>query len=457
MPFSSKKAQLDAILGSRLRDISASQFRELMLIIGPVILLVVAAIWIALQFVQPAPPKRVVIATGGQSGGYFTLGQRYAAHLKKHGITLEVATSAGSIENVARLRDPRSGVSLALVQGGITNGQDAPELVSLGRLFPEPLWIFYRAAQPIDQLHQLAGKRVAVGAEGSGTRHLVLNLLKASQIDAGAATLLPISGNDAANELLAGSIDAAFLALAPEAPVIQALIREPSVRLMSLAQAEAYTRLFPYLQKIVLPQGAFDLVRGIPAIDVQMVAPVAALLAREDLHPAVIGLLVDAAKEVHGKGGLFHRVGDFPRPLDPEFEIQEDAERHYKAGPSFLRRQLPFWLANFIERMSVIAVPLAGALLPLIKLGPAVYRWRIRRRLYYWYGRLKALEASVAGDRSSENLSYFLDEVASIDEAVATIPVPSTHADQYYSLRAAIDLVRQRLKAQASVSKAQLT
>lgn len=452
MALKAKKAKIDEILGSSLREISAGQFRELMLIIGPVLLLVAAAVWIALQFVQPAPPKRVVISTGGQSGGYFTLGQKYAAFLKKNGITLEVRASAGSLENVALLKDEKSDVSVALLQGGVTDAQELPNVVSLGRLFPEPLWIFYRGTEKVERLHQLKGKRIAIGPEGSGTRVLALRLLKASQIDDTASTLMPLAGMEAAEALRSGAIDAAFLAVAPEAPVIQALIRDPEARLMNLQHAEAYTRLFPYLQKIVLPQGAYDLVQNIPASDVHMVAPVAALVAREDLHPAIIGLLVEAARDAHGRGGLFHRGGDFPKPLDPEFELSEDADRYYKAGPSFLKRHLPFWLATFIERMSVVAVPLIGAIIPLIKLGPSLYKWRIRRRLIYWYGRLKALEASMFYDPSMENVEGYREELARIDEAVSTIPVPPSFADQYYSLRAAIDLVRQKLVNQSAIA-----
>ncbi len=456
MALSAKKAKLDEILGSSLRDMSARQFREVLMIIGPVILLCAGAIWLALQFVKPAPPAKIAISTGGAAGGYFAFGQKYAAHLKRNGISLEVRPSAGSIENIERLKDPASGVGAALVQGGISNSRESPGLVSLGRLFPEPLWVFYRGDEQIDRLHQLKGKRIAVGPEGSGTRQLAMALLGPNEISAQSATLSPSTGMEAADALEAGSLDAVFLALAPQAAVVQKLMRSKNVRLMSLAQAEAYTRLFPYLQRIVLPQGAVDLVGNIPPYDVSMIAPVAALVVREDLHPAVVGLLIDAAREAHAGGGLFHRVGDFPRPLDPEYEMNDDAERYYKAGPSFLKRHLPFWLATFIERMSVIAVPLAGAMLPLLKVGPMLYKWRIRRRLFYWYGRLKALEASVSRDRSPESLDEFRAEVTRIDEAVNTIPVPIGFADQYYSLRAAIDLVRQRLLNQAAVVNASM-
>lgn len=258
------------------------------------------------------------------------------------------------------------------------------------------------------------------------------------------------------NAMINGEADAAFFTSAPSSPQIQTLLRHPELKIMSLAQAEAYTRIFPYLSRIVLPKGAIDLIKNVPPTDVEMVAPMAALVARDDLHPALVSLLVEAAKQVHSPGGLFHKVGEFPKPQDPEFEMSEDAERAYKSGPSFLKRTLPFWLASFAERITLVAVPLAGILLPLIKIGPAIYKWRVRRRLLYWYGRLKALEILVAEDPKSEVLDEQREEVDTIDAAVSTIPVPLAFSDQYYSLRAAIDLVRQRLSARAATANSSM-
>jgi TRAP-type uncharacterized transport system substrate-binding protein len=446
VPATDSRQRLNDRLVARLSDMSLAQAKEMLLIIAPVVMLVVGAVWLAFQFVEPEPPRKIAIATGGQAGGYYSFGQRYAAVLKRHGVTLEVRPTAGSIENIRMLSDQQSGIGAALLQGGITNGKEKSEIVSLGRLFLEPLWVFYRGDR-VDRLGPLGGKRIAVGPDGSGTRHLALALLAANEVTPDTAQLVPISGREAADALIAGTVDA----------VIQSLLRQPEVRVLSFAQAEAYTRRFPFLQRIVLPQGAIDLVRNIPSEDVTLVAPVAALVARQDLHPALVGLLVEAVREVHAGGGLFHRIGEFPRALDPEFEMSADAQRYYASGPSFLRRNLPFWLAIFIERMALVAVPLAGVILPLFKLGPIVYRWRVRRRLLYWYGRLKAIDVSLAGDTGTPDLEAYRHEVARIEEAVAMVPVPLGFADQYYNLRSAIDLVRQRLTARAALSNASMT
>lgn len=434
--------------------INLTQVREYLWVIGPVVLLVLGSLWAAFQFVEPAPPRTLVMSTGAETGGYHAIANRYAAALKKSGVTLQLKTSAGSVDNLARVSDPKSGVALTLVQGGIATATKHETIASLGRMFLEPLWVFYRSPDTIDRLTQFKGRRIAISPEGSGTRQLALAMLKLNELHAGNVTLLPLGGDAAVKALQAGEVDAVFLVMAPEAPLVQELLREPTVKLMSFAQAEAYTRTLPYLTRITLPEGVVDLIRGIPSRDVAMLAPATALIASEKLHPALIGLLVEAAKDIHGPGALFQRIGDFPRAQDPEFDMSDDALRFYKNGPPFLQRFLPFWLASFVERMSVLLIPLATLLFPIMKLGPAIYRWSIKRRIFFWYDRLKKLEDRVRHDTAGTQRAAHADEIHEIEEAVSAIPVPLAFTDQFYSLRAAIDLVRQRLTTRMPAANA---
>lgn len=424
--------------------------RELLLVGVPALLLLAAALWFLLRLVQPSPPTVVTIATGGTSGAYHGFATRYAEILRRSGLRLVVRPSGGSIDNLRLLGEPGSGVDLALMQGGIATSREHPGLTSLGRAFVEPLWVFYRGGEAIDMLHQLKGRRLAVGPEGSGTRHLALTLLRFNTVTDDTTTMVPTTGKIAADALRAGEVDAVFLVMAPESPLIQALLRDPSVRLMNFSQAEAYTRHMPFLQRIVLPRGGVDLARNIPDQDIALIAPVASLVGRDTLHPAVAGLLIDAMREVHGKGGLFHRFGEFPKVGDPEVEVSADVERYYTAGPSLLKRFLPFWLATFIERMLVLAVPVAGLMIPMIKGIPLLYKWRVKRRLLYWYARLKVLEGHVAADLAGLGVDTQRGEIERIDQAVSVIPVPLGFSEEYYTLRSAIDLVRQRVLAHAS-------
>lgn len=432
-------------LNQRLREITAAKFRERALIFGPVAALVIASFWFASLFVQQAPPSRIQIATGGETGSYFAFGEQYARILAQSRVTLDVRATAGSAENVDLLRNPGSGVQVALLQGGTTNRTESPDLVSLGRLYLEPMWIFYRGEATIDRLTDVRGKRIIVGGAGSGTRTLALRLLELNGIDEKNTTFITSPAQAGADRLVRGEADVAFFTSGPDAPLIQELLRAPGVRLMSLARAEAYVRNLRYLTRITLPAGAIDLAANQPPSDIEMVAPVAVLAAHRDLHPALVSLLVEAAKTVHAPGGLFHEVGAFPKAQDPELEMSSDAERAYRSGPNWLNRTLPFWFANWIERMVVLLLPLVGVMIPLFKGVPALYRWQIRRRLIYWYGRLKALEAVINAKESAQDLKLHRAELDVIDEAVRNIPLPIWFADQYYILRSAIDLVRQRL------------
>jgi TRAP transporter TAXI family solute receptor len=416
--------------------------------VGLPLLLVIAAIFaITYQFVGPAPPKRIVMSTGSEQGAYHGFGKKYAAILAKSGITLELRSSAGSIENMQRLTDPKSDVGVALIQGGLSNVETSPGLASLGRTFLEPLWIFHRADLKVELVSGLAGKRVAVGIEGSGTRPLALMILKSSGITPDNATLVGPTAKESADQLVAGQVDAVFLSMAPQSEVVQMLLRNPKIKVFNFSQAEALSRLYPFLTRVILPTGVIDLAANIPERDVALVAPGATLVIRDDLHPALVGLLVQAAKEVHSGPGLFQKPGEYPMALDTELPLDPDAARYYKNGPPFLQRYLPFALAVFLERMMVMIIPLATVAVPLSKILPMAYQWRVKRRILFWYDKLKKLERQVKTDKSPERLAAYRDEIQRIEEAVSVIPMPLTFSDQLYNLRGAVDLVRQRIMA----------
>ncbi|MGL4280846.1 MAG: TAXI family TRAP transporter solute-binding subunit, partial [Albidovulum sp.] len=421
------------------------QRRELAVILLPAIILAVGALWLAYQFVEPAPPGSVIMTTGSSKGAYHANGQKYAGILKRVGIELVLKTSNGSKENASRLLDPSSGVKVGLIQGGILSAKDAPGLVSLGQVYQEPLWIFYRGETNKRRLTEFINLKLAIGPEGSGTRPLVTALLEANDVTAANAQLLGPETEDAANKLQAGEIDAMFFSSGAESPVVQRLLADKSIKLMSLDQAEAYTRRFPYLAKATLPAGFVSLSQNVPPEDVVMLAPQASLVAREDLHPAIVGLLVDAVKETHSAGGLFERPGEFPKARDPGIPMSDDAMRVYSSGKNFLHRHLPFWGATFIERMLVMMLPVATILLPLMKIVPWLYQWRIRSRINHWYGELKSLEHDMARDRSAGAKMTYRDRLARIEDAVGVIPVPLYFSDQLYMLKASVLLVRQRI------------
>ncbi len=437
-----------------MASIRPRRLRELAMIGAPVGLLVAAAFALAYQFVPPSPPRSITFTSGSEQGAYYKFGRDYAAALAKSGVTVEVKTSAGTLENLARLSDPAAIAHVGFVQGGLATAATHPGLASLGRMFLEPLWLFYRADMPLERLSGLTGHHISVGPDGSGTRPLVTTILKTSGVTADNATFLGPKTADAAEMLLAGQADAIFLVSSVESDVIQKLLRAPAVKLFSFTQADALTRLNPYLTKIVMPAGVIDMAANLPAADVTLVAPAATLIVRKDLHPALIGLVVEASKSVHAASGLFQRANEYPQAIDTDIPLDEDAVRYYKNGPSFLQRYLPFGTAVFFERMAVMIIPITTVLLPLVKIVPVAYRWRVRRRILFWYNKLKTLERQIKTDRSLHLLEGYKAEIHTIEEAVAVIPIPLEYSDQLYTLRSAIELVRQRIYSMGTVAAA---
>jgi len=403
---------------------------------------------VAYQFVEPAPPKKIVITTGSESGAYYHFAQRYASILARDGVTLEVRTSAGSLENLQRLKDDEA--QLGFVQGGVVEPSDDPDaedesgLLSLGSMFYEPVWVFYRGDRVLDRLTDLRGKRLAIGQEGSGVRQLAQQLLNANEIPAG-NHLIPLSGLKAAEELQQGRVDAAFIIAAEKAPVVQVLLRSPGIKVMSFAQADAYQRRFSFLTKLTMPQGVADLVRDYPPADVTLLAPTANLIVRDDLHPALQTLLLQAASEVHGKSGFFQRAGEFPAYMDQMLPASSEATRYFKSGSPFLQRYLPFWLAVLIDRLIVLLVPIVALLIPLLKIAPAIYTWRVRSKIFRCYGELKFLEDDLKHHFELAKLGEYRSRLDALDEEASQLLVPLGFTDLVYTLREHVNLVRHTL------------
>lgn len=424
--------------------------RELSFVTIIGIVVVAIAFLIAYRFVRPAPPSHFVISTGNEAGAYHLFGERYRDLLAKEKIRVELQPSSGSIENLKRLSDDESGVDVALIQGGVAAADEEYPVMSLAAIYYEPLWIFYRSTGELTLLGQLAGKRIAAGPEGSGTRALALSVLQASEALKPGAAISELGGMRAADALIAGRLDAALFVAAPDAPVVQKLLKTRGVRLMSLAQAEALARRFPYLSTITLPRGMIDLGADIPSSTIHMIAATAHLVAREDFHPALVSVLLQAASKVHGGAGVFRKAGEFPAAREGDFPVSEDAQRYFKSGPPLLQRYLPFWIANLIERLLVLLVPLIAVLIPVMRIMPAFYDWRIKRRIFRWYGELKTVDAAVRAAATPEDRAQLLARLDAIEDGVAATRVPLTYWDYVYALRGHIELVRARLQQAAS-------
>ena len=400
---------------------------------------------VAYQFVGPPPPKRIVLATGADGGAYQRYGEQFAAYLAMEGIQVELRATAGSVENLALLNGGE--VDLGFVQGGLAASVPAENVMAIGSLYLEPLWLFLRSDIVIEEMGDFAGKRIAVGAEGSGTRAVVSILFDAHGINSRTSDFVDVSPSELVNAFSTGEIDAAFIVGAPDSHQITSLIGLEGVKLHSLDRADAYVRRYPYLSIVRLPQGVLDLQADRPDSDTTTVALTAMLAANNDLHPALVDLLLVAATEIHGNHSLLADAGQFPTQRYTDLPLSNDAERYFKHGPPFLVRYLPFWAATLVGRLWVMLLPLIGLAIPLVKLVPPAYHWQIRRRLLRLYAELALVDPQNNAVLDDEDLVARLKRLEQIDNRSVIQSVPKSYTVDIYKLRRDIDLVRRRLNA----------
>ncbi len=422
------------------------RIRDLLVTYGIAVLLVLGAVFAAYQFVDPAPPREIVLATGEAGGAYNSFGKQYVTAMSRHGISIELRETAGSVENLELLATD-SGVHLAFMQSGLADSEAATGVMALGSVYFEPLWLFLRADFPIEHLDGLEGARISVGAEGSGARVISMALLAANGVTADNAELYEHSYADALTALAAGDIEAAFFVASPQSDVIRQLLTLPDVHLYDFDRAQAYARLYPNLSAVLLPEGVMDLASNLPAHDIVTVAPAAMLASREDLHPALIDLLLVVASEIHGGSSLLSDQGQFPTARFADLPLSEDAARYYKYGPPFLQRVMPFWAATLIDRLKIMLLPLLALAIPLFKLVPPLYHWRIRLRILRMYETIKAIDPDRAENLQEMDIARNMRELERLDQATTTISVPRAYTSDLYKIRRDIDLIRRRLHA----------
>ena len=420
--------------------------------IAAMVFVVLVVVFACFWFFYSAPPKTITISSGEKGSAYYTIAGKYAQILARDGVKVVILPSAGSVENLKRLANPSSKVDVGFVQAGLAKGQNIEKLVSLGSIAYQPLLVFHRLPGPVEFLSQLAGKRIAVGSEGSGTHKLALTLLAANGIEPGGASVfLDLDGEEAAAALLAGKVDAIFLmADSASSQTMRSLLRTPGINLVDFVQADAYVRRIGYLNKLKMPRGAMDFGKNIPPRDITLVCPTVELVTHKNLHPALSDLVLAAATEIHGRATLFQNRGDFPAPLENEYKISDDAKRYYKSGKSFFYRYLPFGLASLINRILVVFIPLIIILIPGLKSIPALFRWRMSLRINRWYRLLLQVEQDAAGKDHPEEIGQLKRRLEGIEQEVNSTKIPASYGDQFYVLRTHIHFVRDKLRMMAS-------
>lgn len=433
--------------------------RDMITSAGPVVVLAFGLLAAAYWWLDPQPPRTVTLATGPAGSAYADFGQRYAQALARDGIRVQLLATDGPVANLQALREGRADV--AFVRGGsVDMVQDASAgIMSLGALFYEPVWLFYRPAAlktahkrgkvdaaetpQLTSLTQLRGLRVNVDEDGSGVPDLMRRLLDANGLSGKALRLNHLPPDKAAQALRNGHLDALVLVTAPESPVVQRLLQEPGITLAELPQGDALSRRFPFLQTVTLPRGMVDLARDLPPQNIGLMAATTALLTHDETHPALRQLFAQAAQKIHGGAGWFNGARDFPNTRTSELPVTSEGDRAINGTPPFWQRYLPFWASNLLERMWLVIGGLIVLLLPLSRVVPPLYTYRVRQRVFRWYARLQAVEARMdEGDADTTELRNELDE---LDRVASQITVPLAHADELYALRSNIEKTRRRL------------
>ncbi|MQA29581.1 MAG: TAXI family TRAP transporter solute-binding subunit [Luteitalea sp.] len=425
-------------MGKRL----STAIAEFLKVWGLLGLVIAAGFVAAYQYVGAPPPELIRMATGMEDGAYYSFGQRYARLLVADGITLEVIPTAGSVENLELLK--RGEVSLALVQGGCATEADREQLQSLGSLFLEPVWVFTRSKTILRRVSELKGTRVAVGATGSGTHLLSTRLLAANGITESNAELIRADTPGAVQSLSDGAVDAAIFVASTEAPFIRSLFEKPNIDLLDMERTTAYGRLFSFLTPVTLSEGVVNLERNIPRRDTRLVATAASLAARKDLNPSLIPALLDAVTRVHESGGVLEQRRQFPSVDFIDLPLDQDARRYIRDGPSFLYRWLPYRTAVLLDRLKLLVLPFVALLIPLFRIGPPLYQWRIRSRIYRWYAAVREIDTMLlSGTTGDEEL--IRDRLLALEREVASVSVPLAYAGEQYHLRLHVRLLQERL------------
>jgi TRAP transporter TAXI family solute receptor len=419
--------------------------------LGAIGAVVLALLCVAFLIVETMPPRRIAMATGFESGGFQKIGRQYQAVLEKAGVRLRLIETSGSMANLALLRDPGSGIAVALIQDGTIGAGEAADLESLGTLFYQPVWIFCRSEIAGMTPSALRGRKVSVGPQGSGARALLLELFKRNGLDREIGELLALEPQSAAEKLLAGEIDAAAFIAQWDAPAVRGLIGDERVRLAAFPQADAYVALYPFLSKVTVPRGVGDLAKDLPPADVTLFAPKASLVVRRDLNAAIKDLLLSAATQIHSGAGIFHRAGRFPAAEGTDLPLAQEAVRFYRSGPPLLQHSFPFWLASLIGRLLVLIVPIVAVLYPIMRWLPAAYGWLMQSRIARLYGELRLLEDEILAEGTAAS-PELVERLRRLEKQANQLRMPIAYESMSYLLRNRVAVVSDRMRARQQES-----
>lgn len=416
----------------------------------PILLLIIASFYITSQFIQPSPKKEFTIATGSLNGQYYNTALKYKEILEKQKVKVNILTSKGSVNNLELLENKKA--DMAFVQNGIDYNKKDTNIEAIASTNYEPLWIFYKnEGYEMDYIIQLISKKISLGEKGSGTFDLASKILNDNKINNTNSKLLNYSTKDAKDKLLKGEIDAMFVVVSPDSPIIKELLNDPNISLFSFKRSKAYSRKYTFLESLNLYEGTLDLYKNLPSEDINLLSTTASLVIRNDFSEELTRLVLKSIKEVHNTKGLFQKENQFPNAHNITMPINEEAQRYHENGDTWLEKIFPYWIASNLDRLKILLIPLITLSIPLLKGAFPLYRWSIRSKIYRWYNELQDFDLSLEKLSSKEELKQRLDELEKLKREIKEeTKVPLSYMGEYYDLIMHVELIITKINLKIS-------
>jgi hypothetical protein len=440
-----------AYIGLVLRD-ELIAIKDSLLELRVTFILILALIVGVVVYLKPIPTTDITLATSYKGGDWYMFGEHAIEPLKEEGIKLNVLATNGSIENADDLINPKIDTNAAFIYAGSVSQEQSKQMYSLGSISYDPVWIFYRKelVGKVSTFQDLAKYRVVLAPKKSGSYVLTKKLFHANGIEIeNNPNFVPGTWESASADLLENKADVYIFLTTIVDPIVQKLLVAPEVALFDVPNAQAYQKKFSYLESVMLPAGSIDIEKQIPAKDISLIATTTTLAVRRDMHPALqLGLLMAMKHTIQESPRLFFaKRNEFPAYVDPGVQISPTARSYYNYGPPKAITYLPYWLAVFVDRFTLVVLAAFAVIYPLSKLNFQLrnFRFTILKRTYYEM--LFNLEKEITGKRlTSEEQEALLKKLDLIDKNVLKHRIPVGQEVEYFLFVNALQLLRQKIE-----------
>lgn len=413
---------------------------------GLISLIVLAALIALAIYINPIPPKKTYLATGQDGSSYEKIAETFQNTFKKKGIALELVPTSGLGEGLQGLDSGASPVSASFLTAGTASPLKYPNLVSLGSIQYAPIWIFYKGEtiQTTDPFEYFSNKKIAIGPAGNITNKIFRNLYELNQQSQPAsANIAELSFKDAADQLIAGKIDAAFIIDDFSSDTIQKLLANREIKILSFPLADAYIKKRPFLQKLVIPRGSIHLDSIYPSEDITILSSTTTLLIEKDSHPAVQWAYLLAAQEYGRRNNSFFAKAEyFPRNLDQSFPLSPIAARFYAHGTPEVFSYLPLWLASLIENIWAYLLAFVVIIYPAYRLISAARYFPSEHLMNEMFINLRELDEAIFNATLTDQMPEIFHAIDLYEKEINTSWLFGKNARLYFNLKNGLNAVR---------------